>query len=62
MRYIGLCILILRGGMAVRLQQNDSPSPIIFAGVQDGQLSILTYDPDTDTLSKEPVPTHPSAE
>ncbi len=62
MRYLWLCVLVMFGGIAATLQQTEPTPPVIFAGVQDGQLRIFTYDPDTASLSKENVPTHSSAE
>ena len=62
MCYIWLCVLILFSGIAAPLKQANPVPPIIFAGVQDGQLRMFTYDPNTDSLNTENVSTQPSAE
>jgi hypothetical protein len=62
MRYIWLCVVLLLGGITTTFAQTDSAPPVIFTGVQDGQLRIFTYDPDADTLQHENVPTHPATE
>jgi hypothetical protein len=49
-------------GVSTTFAQGDVLEPVIFAGVQDGQLRIFTYDPDFDTLEAASVPTHPAAE
>ncbi len=62
MRKIWFCVLILLMGISATAAQNDSTPAIILAGVQNGQISIFTFDPNTDLLEVERLPTHPSVE
>jgi hypothetical protein len=62
MRQKWFCVLVLLIGISTAAAQAESTPPIIFAGVQNRQLSVFIYDPDAGDLEIERLLTHPSVE